>query len=301
MEIQRLRYFVALTRERGFAKAAEACRVSQPTLSQQIALLERELGVPLVRRIRGAATPTEAGRDFLKRAVNILAELDYAAQEAASHAGRLRGVIRLGAIPTVAPYVIPDLVAEFATTNPEVTVEVYENVTAGLESSLRDGTLDAAVLALPVRSENLRRVVLREDTLLAAVPTDHPAAAAGSLAWSDIADEPWLMLEESHCLAVATRELCARSGVKPRVAARAAQIATLLGMVSRGLGVAVAPAMAAGMAPDGVAFVPFSGRKTSRTIALVTRMETTTASPVLRAFADHARRFVAGKKNKPGK
>lgn len=289
MEIQRLRYFVALVRERGFAKAATASGVSQPTLSQQIALLERELGVPLVRRLRGGVTPTDAGRDFLKRAVNILAELDYAAQEAAAHAGKLRGTLRLGAIPTVAPYVLPDLVSRFTLAHPEITVETREAVTAELETLLGAGAIDAALVALPIRTDDLRRIVLREDALLAAVPEAHPAAAAGAMNWKDIADEPWLMLEESHCLAAQTRDLCARQGLSPRVRMRAAQLATLLGMVGRGLGVAVVPAMAVGTPPTGVRAVPFRGRTPSRTVALVMRAEAYAASPALRALAGVAK------------
>lgn len=290
MEIQRLRYFVALVREKGFAKAATAMRVTQPTLSQQIALLEREVGVSLVRRLREGVTPTEAGRDFLKRSVNILAELDYAAQEAAAHAGRLRGVLRLGAIPTVAPYVLPDLVASFAKAHPGVTVEAREAVTERLEQLLQSGEIDGALVALPIRTENLKRVVLREEKLLVAVPAGHAALDSGEMKWRDIGEESWLMLEDSHCLGVQTRELCSSKSLVPKVALRGSQIATLLEMVARGLGVAVVPEMAAESPPKGVRFVNFSGRKPSRTVALVMREDAHKASPALRTFAD----FVKG-------
>lgn len=293
MEIQRLRYFIALVRERAFGKAADACRVTQPTLSQQIALLERELGVPLVRRLRSGVTPTEAGRNFHKRAVNILAELDYAAQEAAAHAGKLKGTLRLGAIPTVAPYVVPELVASFTQAHPGVTVEVHELVTGKLEAGLTAGELEAAIVALPIKTDNLRRIVLREDTLLAAVPAAHAAATAGSMRWQDIAEEPWLMLEESHCLGEQTRALCTRQGLTPKVAMRAAQVATLLEMVARGLGVAVVPEMARDRLPAGAVLVPFAGKRPVRTVALVMRAEAHAASPALRAFAAHAKESAA--------
>lgn len=289
MEIQRLRYFVALVRERGFAKAAAACRVSQPTLSQQIALLERELGVTLVRRLRGGVTSTDAGRAFHKRAVNILAELDFAAQEAAGHAGKIAGTLRLGAIPTIAPYALPDLVAGFVRTHPGVAVETREAVTASLETLLVEGEIDAALLALPLKTEHLRRIVLGEDRLLAAVPASHPAAKLGSMARADVAGESWLMLEDSHCLAGQTRDFCLPRNANPRVIMRAAQVTTLLGMVARGLGVAVVPEMAAAHTPAGVSLVPFSGRKAARTVALVMRGEALRASPLVRVFADYVR------------
>jgi LysR family hydrogen peroxide-inducible transcriptional activator len=294
MEIQRLRYFTALVREKGFARAATAMRVSQPTLSQQIALLERELGVSLVRRLRGGVTPTEAGRGFLKRATNILAELDYAAQEAAAHAGRLRGVLRLGAIPTVAPYVLPDLVATFAKAHPGVTVEARESVTERLEQLLQSGEIDGALVALPIRSENLKRVVLREEQLFVAVPAGHAALDSGGMRWKDIGDESWLMLEESHCLGVQTRELCSAKGLSPKVALRGSQIATLLEMVGRGLGVAVVPEMAGDRLPKGVKLAPFAGRKPTRTVALVMREDAYEASPALRTFADFVKGYKKG-------
>lgn len=291
MEIQRLRYFTALVREKGFARAAVAMRVTQPTLSQQIALLERELGVTLVRRLRGGVTPTEAGSDFLKRATNILAELDYAAQEAAAHAGRLRGVLRLGAIPTVAPYVLPDLVGSFAKAHPGVVVEAREAVTERLEQLIQSGELDGALVALPIRSENLKRVVLRVEQLFVAVPAGHAALDAGEMKWKDIGDESWLMLDDSHCLGAQTRELCESKGVAPKVALRGSQIATLVEMVARGLGVAVVPEMAGERLPKGVKLVPFAGRRPSRTVALVMREDAHKASPALRTFADFVKAY----------
>ncbi len=294
MEIQRLRYFVALVREKSFARAAAAMRVSQPTLSQQIALLERELGVTLARRLRGGVTPTEAGRDFLKRAVNILAELDYAAQEAAAHAGRMSGVLRLGAIPTVAPYVLPDLVASFVKAHPGVTVEARENVTERLEQLIQSGEIDCAFVALPIRTENLKRIVLREEQLFVAVPAGHAASGTGEMKWKDIGDESWLMLEESHCLGAQTRELCAGKGLNPKVALRGSQISTLVEMVARGLGVAVVPEMAGERLPKGVKLIPFAGKKPTRTVALVMRRDAHLASPALRAFADFVKGYEKG-------
>lgn len=291
MEVQRLRYFAALVREKSFSKAAATMRVSQPTLSQQIALLERELGVSLVRRLRGGVTPTPAGRDFLKRATNILAELDYAAQEAAAHAGRLKGVLRLGAIPTVAPYVLPDLVASFARAHPGVSIEAREAVTERLEQLLQSGEIDGALVALPIRTDRLKRVVLREEKLFVAVPKGHSALVAGAMNWKHVGDESWLMLEESHCLGVQTRELCESRGVSPPIALRGTQLATLLGMVARRLGVAVVPEMAAAALPSGVELVPFSGRAPTRTIALVMRDDAYEASPALKAFAGFVKSY----------
>ena len=286
MDVRRLEYLVALVREGGFTRAAAACGVSQPTLSQQILKLEEAAGVPLIRRLRSGVALTEAGRDFHRRAVNVLAELAYAKQEADAHAGKLRGTLRLGAIPTVAPYVLPELLAGFRSECPDVAVEAVEAVTDSLVARLLNGELDAALVALPIGADHLRSVPVAEDALLVAVPTDHRAAKAGKVTWESLADEPWLLLEEAHCLGAQTRDLCRRAGLAPRVVLRGAQLATVLGLVSRGLGVAVVPAMAAKQLPAGVVLVPFAGRAPVRRIALVMRESSGKAPPPLKAFVD---------------
>lgn len=286
MEIRRLEYLVALVREGGFTRAASACRVSQPTLSQQIQKLEEAAGVPLVRRLRDGVVLTEAGKDFHRRAVNVLAELAYAKQESDAHAGRLRGTLRLGSIPTIAPYVLPDLLAGFRQECPDIAVEAVEAVTDSLVARLLDGELDAALLALPIRAEHLRSVPVAEDALLVAVPAGHAAARSGKVTWEALADEPWLLLEEAHCLGAQTRDLCRRAGLAPRVVLRGAQLSTVLGLVARGLGVAVVPAMAASQLPAGVVLVPFAGRAPARRVALVMRESSGKAPPPLRAFIE---------------
>ncbi|MFQ3592067.1 MAG: LysR family transcriptional regulator [Gemmataceae bacterium] len=243
MEMHQLRYFVHLARIGNFTQAAEECCVSQPSLSQAIAKLERHLGCPLLERLPRGLRLTEAGRRFLLRAEQILRLADEAQRVVAdqSEAGRLV----IGAIPTVAPYFLPAVLGRFAQAHPRDRLEVIERPTEQLLELLALGELDLALLALPVSGENLCVEMLFSEELLVCLPDKHPLATHREIALETLAKEPFVLLHEAHCLTSTTRSFCARHDIAPLVTARIHQLATVQELVRLGQGVSLVPAMAA--------------------------------------------------------
>jgi len=282
MELQQLRYFLALARLGNFTRAAEACHVSQPTLSQQIGKLERELGTPLFDRLGRASELTAAGRVFRERVEQALAILDDAKESvcADSVAGRLT----VAALPTIAPYLLPEALIRFAAANPSAKLEVREETTADCLAGLTAGEIDLAVLALPVRGDHLDSQTLFTEELLLAVPTAHALAAKPQVRLNDLAEEPFVLLHEAHCLSGQAMSFCARHALAPLVTARLHQLGTVLELVRLGQGVSLVPAMAMARAPHpGVLTRSLSGEKPTRTVAAVwSRLRF--HGPLLKAF-----------------
>jgi LysR family hydrogen peroxide-inducible transcriptional activator len=243
MELHQLRYFAKVAELENFTRAAEACHVSQPSLSQQIANLERELGQPLFERLPRGARLTDAGRAFKARIDEALRLLDDAKSQAADDGETGRLVI--GAIPTVAPYFLPGLAAMFREECPGAVLEIVEDTTAALVSLLRDGAADLALLALPVAADGLERRELLTEELVALLPAGHPAATGDDVALEDLAHEPFILLNEAHCLGPAAMAFCHGRSVFPLVTGRMHQLATVQALVSAGRGVSLAPKMAA--------------------------------------------------------
>jgi LysR family hydrogen peroxide-inducible transcriptional activator len=243
MEIHQLEYVVALADEGSFTKAAERMSVAQPSLSQQIQKLEREIGQPLFDRLPRGVVATEAGQRLIGHARRILAEL----RDAKRHAGELRdrvaGNLTVGAIPTVAPFLLPPVVRRFLKRWPDVRLEIIEDVTARLLERIERGVLDLALMSSAEPSPSVLLEHIGSEPLLLLLPARHPLAKRKTAAWEQIEDEPFLVLHEMHCLAGQVQRFCKPHGVKPTVVARGAQLATLAAMVSAGLGVSVAPAM----------------------------------------------------------
>jgi LysR family hydrogen peroxide-inducible transcriptional activator len=243
MEMHQLRYFVRLAEVGNFTQAAEDCAVSQPSLSQAIAKLERELGIPLVERLSRGLRLTEAGRRFLPRAEQILRLADEAQRVVAEEAEAGRLVI--GAIPTVAPYLLPRALTAFQRALPRARVEVVELPTQDLLERLTAGELDLALLALPIAADALVVESLFREELLALLPARHPLATRPTLTLRDLASEPFVLLNEAHCLTGTTLSFCTRQEIRPVVTARMHQLATVQELVRLGQGVSLMPAMAA--------------------------------------------------------
>lgn len=247
MEIQQLRYVVALARTRHFTRAAEACHVSQPTLSHQLRRLEDELGEPLFKRLRTGAVPTPFGERFLVRARRILAEVEAAEGEALSLDEELRGRLVVGAIPTIAPYLLPGWIREFARRHPQVELEIREETTDVLIRALLDGAVDLAVVSPPFDREDLTESrVVREDELLVTLPQAHPLAGRRKIGVSDLAELPLILMKEEHCLSRQSLEICEQSGHRPRVAIQSSQLDTVLALIETGFGISFTPSIAVG-------------------------------------------------------
>jgi LysR family hydrogen peroxide-inducible transcriptional activator len=270
MELHQLRYLAAVVRTGNFSRAAELCHVSQPSLSQQIQKLERELGEPLLQRRRQGALPTPFGRRFYPRALAILREVETIREEADSFAGEAQGSLSVGVIPTVAPYLLPGLLKAALARFPGLAFQVSEDTTGNLLEAMRAGSLDAALLSLPIEGGEWESDILMEDELLAALPERHPLAARkGPVAIERMRSERLVLMKEAHCLSGQTLDVCRRAGFTPEVYIHSSQIETLVAMVGEGMGVSFVPAMARPfMEGRRVTFLPLKP-KAFRTVALV--------------------------------
>ena len=266
MDLQQLRYFAAAARLGGFTRAAAACGVSQPTLSQQMGKLEAELGRPLFVRAGGGVTLTDAGAAFRDRADRILALADDARTCVAGDpdAGRLT----VAAIPTVCPYLLPPAAVRFAASLPKARLDLREATTADLLRQMRAGTLDLGLIATPLTDDGLTARPLVTEPLLAALPEGHPLAAGKSVRMDRLAAEPFVLLHDAHCLAGQTVGFCAGRRLAPVATAEVQQLTTVLELVRLGVGVSLVPEMAARPTP-GVAFRPVAGDPPTRTVTAV--------------------------------
>ncbi len=243
MELQQIRYFAKVAELENFTRAAEACHVTQPSLSQQISKLERELGHPLFERLGRGVRLTDAGRQFRARAVRILALIDEARSGIVDEPDAGRVVI--AAIPTIAPYFLPTVLTRFAAACPKARVEVVEETTAQTVRLLHEGAIDVAILALPLKDDGLQCETLFVEELLAVLPTNHPLADRASIAIEDLAVEPFVLLHEAHCLTGTSLAFCTQKECTPVVVAETHQLATIQELVRLGHGVSLVPEMAA--------------------------------------------------------
>lgn len=285
MELHRLRYFVAVAEVGSFTRAAAREGITQPSLSQQILELEKDTNTRLFDRLGRNVVLTAAGEQLLPHAQQVLAAVADA--ERALRAGAGGGPLRAGAIPTIAPYLLPEAARNVLKAYPTSKLTFLEDRTERLLAALLAGELDVGVMALPVRDHRLHVEKLFAEPLLLAVPSGHRLAGKPAVRLGDLADEPFLILDDFHCLGDQVMSLCRRGGkFEPRVVCKGEQLGTLLGLVSAGQGITVVPEMAA-TAEKGkrLAFVPFAPPAPSRTLCAVWHKQRY-RPPAMRAFAD---------------
>jgi LysR family transcriptional regulator, hydrogen peroxide-inducible genes activator len=274
MNLQDLRYLVAVAEYRHFGRAAEASNVSQPTLSSQIRKLEAELGVTLLERTNKRVNLTPVGSQIL---IHARRALDEAAQmEAIAQAARdpLVGPLRLGAIPTLAPYLMPMILTPMRQSYPGLALELWEDQTRALIEGLRSHRLDAALLATPADSPEITEIALFDEPLLAALPRKHRLAESEFIAEESLAGE-LLVLAEGHCLANQALAACGEKQNTPRNRLQgqmqAASLETLVNLVAAGYGATLIPALAMdSLAQREIILRPLAGKST-RTIRLASR------------------------------
>lgn len=295
--LRQLQYVVAVADHRSFRKAATACAVSQPALSAQLAQLEAALGFKVFDRDTTRVVPTAGGADFIARARRLLLEADALVEEAQRAADPLGGPLRLGVIPTVGPYLLPEVAVPLRDAFPRLRFTWVEERTHELMQRLKAGSLDGAIVALETEElGEVQSLVLGKDPFLLATSHAHALAKEASPVSTDVlASERVLVLEEGHCLGDQVAEVCKRAhGAELDV--RGTSLATLSQMVVGGAGVTLLPALALPVENRlGTLHVrPFAPRSPGRTLALVYR-KGAPALPALKAVGAVLRRAVAGR------
>jgi LysR family hydrogen peroxide-inducible transcriptional activator len=274
MNLRDLRYLVALADHKHFGRAAAASFVSQPTLSTQIRKLEDELGVALVERAPRKVMLTPAGRDIADRARRIVAEVEQMREAARRSQDPEAGTVRLGLFPTLGPYLLPHVVSNIRARFPKLELLLVEEKSDVILSRLREGRLDAGLLALPIHDDQLHAEFLFEEPFLLAVPESHPLARRESLSLKDLADQRLLLLEDGHCLRDQALDVCQLAGAGEMQDFQATSLETLRQMVAANVGVTLLPTLAVkppvARSRD-IRLIGFRDSKPSRQIAMVWR------------------------------
>jgi LysR family transcriptional regulator, hydrogen peroxide-inducible genes activator len=285
MELEQLRHFVAVAEAENFTRAAEVIGLSQPALSRSVARLEEELGRPLFERQTRKVALSDAGRLLLDRARNILALADDVKAEVGDDGQS--GKVRVAAIPTVAPYFLPACLRAFHQKYPKAQLIVTEDTTEALLRRVANGEVDVAVVALPITAKYVEVEPLFEEELLLVLGRDHPLVGRPAVTAADVANLPFVLLGEAHCLTDTVSEYCRQHSFHPISVERAAQLATVQELVALGHGVSLMPAMARARdtSPARV-YRTLDGPKPTRTLAMLSNPYRYHSQVVCR-FRDH--------------
>lgn len=273
MNIRDLEYLVALSEHCHFRRAADACHVSQPTLSGQIRKLEDELGVMLLERTSRKVLFTHAGLLLVEQAKTVLREVKVLKEMASQQGESMSGPLHIGLIPTVGPYLLPLIVPMLHKVFPKLEMYLHEAQTLQLLAQLDSGKLDCAILALVKESEAFIEIPLFDEPMMLAVYQDHAWAKRESVQMSDLAGEKLLMLEDGHCLRDQALGFCFEAGAEEDTHFRATSLETLRNMVAAGSGITLLPALAVPptRSRDGIVYIPCQKPEPYRTVGLVYR------------------------------
>ena len=247
MTLTELKYIVAVAREKHFGKAAEACHVSQPTLSVAIKKLEEELQVKLFERNANEITVTPLGEEIVRQAQSVLEQADSIREIAKRGKDPLAGALRLGIIYTIGPYLLPDLVRQVITLSPQMPLMLQENFTVKLLEELRTGEIDCAILAEPFPDTNLAMAPLYDEPFVAAVPSSHPLAQRDNITAEELKSETMLLLGNGHCFRDHVLEVCpefarfSSNAEGIRKSFEGSSLETIKHMVASGMGVTLVP------------------------------------------------------------
>ncbi|QRM29375.1 LysR family transcriptional regulator [Microvirga sp. VF16] len=275
--LRQLRYFETLARTKHFGMAADQCAVTQPALSMQIKELERELGVDLVERRGNSVAITPAGQEIASRAETILNQVRELSDYAHQYQGVLTGPLRLGIIPSIAPYLLPAILTEVDKQYPALDLQIRETQTAALVEELVRGDLDAALLALPIQQPQVETMALFQDRFLIAVQSQAAQGWTTGDLRSRIGQERLLLLEEGHCLRDQALQFCHFANMQARKALGAASLTTIMQMVAAGHGITLLPELCAETEVDRqrVALIEFPEDAPMRTVGLAWRRTST--------------------------
>jgi LysR family hydrogen peroxide-inducible transcriptional activator len=274
MTLTELKYVVALAQERHFGRAAQKCFVTQPTLSLALAKLEDELGVKLFERNKNEVLITARGHAIVEQARRVLDEVGKIHGIARGGQDQLAGALRLGVIPTIGPYLLPDLIPILRKRAPSMPLVIEENLTGNLAPMLREGELDVVIIALPFAVPGVKTQLLYEEPFSVVVPEGHPWQARKGVKPAELSEENLLVLNSGHCFRDQVLEACPGQPNTALPEGRAgSSLETIRNMVASGLGVSVLPssALTARYASKMLKVVPFAAPVPSRKVALAWR------------------------------
>ena len=284
MEIHQIRYFQAIAECGSFTAAAKRQHVSQPTLSHQVMKLEREIGAQLFHRMGRVARLTEAGTAFLQKAETILQQIDLAKSQVREIVTGESGAVVLGVIPTVAPFFLPRLLSRFVREHPAIDIKVVEEASITLLNSVREGSVDMAIVPLPVAGKWVVANELLSENLYAVVSPEHPMRDEKQLTLKQLAGAPFLFLKDGHCFREDALTSFRTANIVPRIVFESGCFLTILNMVRAGFGVSVVPEMAVDV-NSGCRFIPIRGDRPVRKIGLV-QSKQRVATRAQREFAE---------------
>lgn len=291
MELSQLRYIVAVADAGSFTAAAQKLGLSQPSLSLGVKRLEDEIGHPLFDRLTRKVIPTEAGTLLIETARRVFAELEQAQTEIRELRGEVNGVLRVGTIPTIGPFMLPRLMEQFAAEFPDVQVHVFETVTDRVLQMLDAGEIDVALTSVLQERSGIHVETVASEELVAIVPKDHRLAGTEPVRWERLEQEKFLVLGGEHCLAEQMSRFCRKNRVTGRTVLEGAQLATIAALVERGLGVSLVPALMARGHYPGCWFGRVSEPRPERPICLAWSI-LRYRSKAGRAFIEAARRTI---------
>lgn len=275
MNLRDLNYLVAVADLKSFIQAADQCCISQPTLSTQIKKMEQSLGVKIFERNNKNVMATELGEQIIASARRVLSEVEHINELAKNSQNPLAGNFRLGAFPTLSTYIFPDLVPLIKQQLPNLRLILIEEKTNLLISQLKQGKIDAAMLALPIKEDFLLSKKLFDDEFKLAVAADNPLAKKELITTEDLLHQQLLLLDEGHCLRDQALQICKLNGAEEHQDVRATGLETLRQMVCAGTGITFMPNIAIKKKETGIHYIPFQPPIPKRTIGLVWRKTTT--------------------------
>ncbi|WP_116598795.1 hydrogen peroxide-inducible genes activator [Primorskyibacter marinus] len=293
LTLKQLRYFEALLQHAHFGRAADACGISQPALSVQIKDLEEDLGTVLFERGPRQIRPTSFGKEFARQVRDILRAVDELGELARASRDRLVGRMRIGVIPTIAPYLLPTLLRELSQDYADLDIHIRETLTSRLVQELLEGRIDTAIVALPVSEPSLTEIPLfTENFVLIRPPQEAPEPILDA---ESLRDMRLLLLEEGHCFRDQALSFCRMNAAMPRDGLDGSSLATLVQMVGAGIGVTLIPEMAVPVETRAatVTVSRFSTPEPSRTIGMIWR-KTNPLANELREIAAVVRRSADG-------
>jgi LysR family hydrogen peroxide-inducible transcriptional activator len=289
LKLKDLAYLVAVADTRHFGRAAERCFVSQPTLSAQLKKLEEYLGVQLIERAPKRVALTVAGEEIVARARRIIESSDEIVELARGHRDPLAGRLRLALLPTIGPYLLPNVAGKLRKHLPRLELMLYEYQTDVMLEKLHAGEIDVGILALPVELDGLESCELYREPFMVAVPAAHRLASHKTIKVEDLHQETILLLEDGHCLREQALDICSGTGVHEKQDFRATSLETLRQMVAAGVGITLLPELAARGAygaARGVVVRPFAKPVPTRTIGAIWRKSSARRAAIL-ALAKH--------------